>query len=151
MNPRTQANVMVPAFNLDTETGESASGHPFVYARILGVFHTEIFHSTIGHRPVPHTLEFLWVRWYRIDRTYRAGFKARRLHRIELVPEDDPNAFGFLDPDDVIRGVHLIPAFAQGTIEETSEYPGDEHLWKFYYVNLCVHSYRCDLFNTKYH
>ncbi len=69
MNPRTQANVMVPAFDLSPETGESASGHPFLYARIIGVFHAEIFHSTIGHRPIPHTFEFLWVRWYPLNGT----------------------------------------------------------------------------------
>lgn len=56
-------------------------------------------------------------------------------------------AFGFLDPSDIIRGVHLIPAFAHGT---SSCYLGpsiarefsDEELgdmdWNFFYVNMFV-------------
>lgn len=127
---------MIPALDLDPATGKSPSGHPFMYARILGIFHAEIFHSTVEHWPIPHTLEFLWVHWYRMSPSYRSGFKARRLHRVELIPENDPAAFGFLDPDDVIRGVHLIPTFSQGTIEQMSAYPADEKLWKYYYVNL---------------
>ncbi len=142
MNPRTQANVMLPASDLDVDTGVSPSGHPFAYARILGVYHAEIIHSVLGRRPSTHTMEFLWVRRYQLDRTYRAGFAARRLPRICFTPEDNPMAFGFIDPDDVIRGVHLIPAFAHGTSTlESSEYlassSGPGHtLWNFYYVNL---------------
>ncbi|KAG2337753.1 hypothetical protein BDR05DRAFT_952398 [Suillus weaverae] len=35
-----------------------------------------------------------------------------RLPKVAFVEETDQDAFGFLDPGQVIRGVHLIPAFA---------------------------------------
>lgn len=139
VNPRTRANVMIPAFDLDPDTGESPSGHPYLYARILGVFHADVtLNEHLERRRVTtHTLEFLWVRWYRIDPTFKGGFAARRLHRIQFIPEEDPDAFGFLDPDDIIRAVHIIPAFEHGTIEETSGYL--DEVWKYYYVNLYVY------------
>ncbi|KAJ7241209.1 hypothetical protein B0H12DRAFT_1074570 [Mycena haematopus] len=40
--------------------------------------------------------------------------KAARLPKIGFVSEEDPNAFGFLDPALVLRGCHLVPAFAGG-------------------------------------
>jgi hypothetical protein len=36
------------------------------------------------------------------------------MHHVGFVDSDDPLAFGFLDPQYVIRGVHLLPAFAHG-------------------------------------
>ncbi|TFY75070.1 hypothetical protein EWM64_g8942 [Hericium alpestre] len=39
----------------------------------------------------------------------------------------DAASFGFLDPDDVIREAHLIPAFVHGQTEQE---------WDFYYVNI---------------
>ncbi|ETW82442.1 hypothetical protein HETIRDRAFT_426127 [Heterobasidion irregulare TC 32-1] len=39
-------------------------------------------------------------------------------HSVAFIPEDYPAMFSFLDPEQIIRGVHLIPAFAQ---EHTSE------------------------------
>lgn len=136
VNPRTQANIMLPAVDLDPSTGTSASGHPFTYARILGVFHAEVLHNKVGQRLSMHIMEFLWVRRYQLDRTHKGGFKSRRLYRVSLIPETDKSAFGFVDPDDVIRGVHLIPAFAHGTSDESSAYMSKTVLWKSYYVNL---------------
>jgi len=43
------------------------------------------------------------------------------LHRLGLFTGNDPGCFGFLDPDQVICGVHLIPAFAHG---RTDHYMG---------------------------
>ncbi len=135
-NPRTQADVMILALDLDPDTGESLSGHPYAYARILGVFHAEVAVKDASPRASTHTMEFLWVRWYQFNETHRGGFTARRLHRLSFIPEEDPNAYGFLDPDDVIRAIHLIPAFAHGTIDETSDYT--PIVWKYYYINLYV-------------
>ena len=86
-------------------------------------------------------MEFLLVHWYSRDTRHKAGFKRRRLHRLEPLPPENPDAFGFLDPDDVIRGAHLIPAFAHGA-EEGSTLPsvtgGAKKAWSFYYVNWYV-------------
>jgi hypothetical protein len=37
-----------------------------------------------------------------------------RLPQIAFVEESDPDAFGFLNPAQVIQGAHLLPAFASG-------------------------------------
>ena len=37
----------------------------------------------------------------------RGGWKAKKLHQIGFIEGNE--AFGFIDPADVIRAVHLIP------------------------------------------
>lgn len=124
----------------DTITGTLQSGHPFAYARILSIFHTDVTYKQLGVAATSHCMEFLLVRHYRRDVTYKAGFHFRRLHRIGFVPDTDPDAFGFVDPDDVIRAAHLIPAFAHGQTDELLRGKSVARLgqndWKFFYVNL---------------
>jgi hypothetical protein len=93
------------------------SSHPFEYARIIGIFHVDAIDNKGGVGDGPKTYDILWVRWYHCDTSYRAGFKRKRLHRVEFIPSDDPNAFGFLDPNEVVRAAHLIPAFHHGATE----------------------------------
>lgn len=90
-------------------------------------------------------MDFLWVRWLGVDRSYNAGWAARRLHRVSFKKADDPSAFGFLDPSQVIRGIHLIPAFAHGTTDfflgpsiARIHPAGDtqDADWRFLYVNM---------------
>ncbi|KAI0916566.1 hypothetical protein AcV5_003020 [Taiwanofungus camphoratus] len=47
----------------------------------------------------------LWVRWFGHDLDAPGGFQTRHLHRVGFVDFEDPNAFGFLDPNVVIRVV----------------------------------------------
>ena len=120
--------------------------HPYWYARIIGIYHTLIRHES---SPDPIPLEFLFVRWYGLDldRTSRFGWKIRRLPKIGFVPDnsesnDGSPSFGFLDPAQAIRGVHLIPSFAEGLTDELLEpsfarleHEGD-YDWRCYYVNM---------------
>jgi hypothetical protein len=61
-----------------------------------------------------------------------------------FVPHDDPDAFGFLDPSNVIRGCHLIPAFADGQTTSLMPYkgetfaraPGELEDWSYFYINM---------------
>ena len=87
-------------------------------------------------------IQLLWVRWFGRDMSAPGGFRARRLYRIGFVNDEDPDAFGFIAPEQVIRGVHLIPAFHHG---KTTEYlepsivrpPSDnDEDWVYYYVNM---------------
>ncbi|KAF7292923.1 hypothetical protein MIND_01191400 [Mycena indigotica] len=89
-------------------------------------------------------MEFLWMRWLQRDVTYRCGLKAKRLPRVHYMPHGVPDTFGFLDPSDIIRGCHLIPAFAHGRTtqylpksmaRQASEQDQD---WKYFYVNMVV-------------
>ena len=136
MNPRTQADVMMLA-------PEGESGHPFSYARILGVFHCDVVHNNDGNLTTPVPLSFLWVRRFRLDHTFKGGFKRKRLHRIKFLPDSDSHAYGFVDPDEVIRGAHMIPAFASGPSEQVpytslARKPDEFDDWRYHYVNLCV-------------
>ena len=136
MNPRTHADIMMLA------PEDTAEDHPFTYARILGVFHCDVIHNINSpHPPVAVPLSFIWVRRFRLDRSFKGGFKRKRLHRIEFLPDSDPNAYGFVDPDEVIRASHLIPAFAHGPTDAveytTLARKGDEFDdWRYHYVNL---------------
>ena len=65
-------------------------------------------------------MHFIRVRWYGLDPDprYRFGWKSRRLPRIGFIDDTAKDntspAFGFIDPANIIRGVHLIPAFKDG-------------------------------------
>jgi hypothetical protein len=117
--------------------------HPFTYARVIGVFHVDVVHNVPGASTVPQSIPFLWVRRFRLDRRFKGGFKRKRLHRIEFLPDSDPAAFGFVNPDEVIRGAHLIPAFAHGPTERVpytslARRKDEFDDWAYHYVNLYV-------------
>ena len=135
INLRTRSNVMV----LSHEDPEVDS-HPYWYARVLQIFHADV--RLRGQ--VPRRMEFLWVRWYSRDTQYHSGWDARRLHRLEFLPHTNPDAFGFLDPNDVIRGAHLIPGFHYGRTKELlprsiARRPAEQDEdWVYYYINWWV-------------
>ena len=125
----------------------SSQYHPYWYAWIIGIYHAYVEHQQpSGIVMPPQLMNFLWVRWFGKDMTYRSGPQARRLDRIGFVTDtDDTEPFGFLDPANVIRAVHLIPAFAHGQTDELLLGPSiarhDQKStmdWKYYYVNRCV-------------
>ncbi|KAJ7101024.1 hypothetical protein C8R43DRAFT_1048129 [Mycena crocata] len=137
MNPRTHADIMMLA------PEDTADTHPFSYARILGVFHCDVsqyVHGTMT-RAVP--ISFIWVRRFRLDPSFKGGFKRKRLHRLEFLPDSHADAYGFVDPNEVIRGSHLIPAFAHGPTDPVPytslARKGDEFDdWRYHYVNFFV-------------
>jgi hypothetical protein len=88
-------------------------------------------------------MEFLWVRWFGTVPGHKYGFKAARLPKVGFVPDTDDQAFGFLDPSLVIRGCHMIPAFADGRTSEllttqnsAAHLPGELDDWVAYYVGM---------------
>jgi hypothetical protein len=137
MNPRTHCDVMV----LSPEKEDGA--HPFWYAQVLGLFHAKVLHTgpTAVNRSVQH-MEFLWIRWFGVEQNYIAGSHVARLPKIGFVPDTDEDAFGFLDPSLVLRGCHLVPAFAAGrtnnllrTVSLTAaRHPEETDDWANYYV-----------------
>jgi hypothetical protein len=137
INPRTHPDIMTLSHEDD---GEASESHPYWYGRVIGIFHTEVRHvGPLSLSSDPKRMDFLWVRWFDRDLSHHAGWEARRLHRVGFV--EGRGAFGFLDPADVIRGVHMIPAFAYGT---TSEFLGpslarqrseNDEDWVYYYIS----------------
>jgi len=137
INPRTHPDIML--LSHDDEP------HPYWYARVIGIFHVNVFHKGPNSTsPDKKRVDFLWIRWFGRDLNYRAGWKARRLHRVGFLDAERPGAFGFLDPAVVIRGVHMIPSYAHGTTEEylspprsVARLPLDEVSdWQYYYVGM---------------
>lgn len=87
-------------------------------------------------------LEILFVRWFDPVQCHRSGIKAARLPKVAFVPEIDDSVFGFVDPASVVRGVHLIPAFADGRVQSTLQQKSagcirrEDDEWTSYYVNM---------------
>ena len=113
--------------------------HPYAYARVLGIFRLDVLHGPT--MPDEVRMDVLWVRWFEIDKTHRAGWKAKRLYRIKYIPALEDNAFGFLDPNDIVRGSHLIGGFNLGHRScspgnpASAWDPEEDSDWKTYYVN----------------
>ncbi|KAF8546686.1 hypothetical protein OG21DRAFT_1501891 [Imleria badia] len=132
---------------------EDEHSHPYWYARVCA-----IFHMLVEYRPdvqsafsKPEWMDVLFVRWFRRDINFDSGWDAKRLPRIQFFDAEHPaEAFGFVHPDSVIRGIHLIPTFTAGPTHELLSYDSfvrqdllaegwESQLdWRFFYVNIFV-------------
>ena len=128
---------------LSPELGDNA--HPYWYAQVLGIYHAHV--STTHAAASKHSaqpMQFLWVRWLGFEPGYRSGSGVARLPKVGFVEATDDDAFGFLDPDLVIRGSHLIPAFHWGWTHNLMSYNGptfaratdEKDDWMNFYVNM---------------
>ena len=120
INPRSHPDIMVRS----PESGEGAS--PYWYARVIGIYHAMVSASHPDVEPKNHVvqhMEFLWVRWFGVEPSYRAGFRWARLPKIGFVEATDEYAFTFLDPSHIVRGCHLIPAFHGDRTSALLPYP----------------------------
>ncbi|KAJ8588358.1 hypothetical protein M405DRAFT_707546, partial [Rhizopogon salebrosus TDB-379] len=102
INPRTRADVMVLSH-------EDEHTHPYLYARVIQIFHVNVEYREhpAALRTPPSRLDVLIVRWFRRDSS-PAGWAAKHLQRLEFFDHESlPDAFGFLDPDSIVCGVHL--------------------------------------------
>lgn len=89
--------------------------HRFLYARVLGVYHANIIYTGPGTRDYEaRRVDFLWVRWYEVVDPTSSGWKTLRLDRVRFPRMEEADAFGFVDPKDVLRGCHIMPKFAAG-------------------------------------
>jgi hypothetical protein len=142
VNGSTQhCNIMVLAGS--DGCGDFATDHPFKYGRVLGVYHVNVVYTGPGMLNYePHRFEFLWVRWYHTVDALRTGWTARKLDRLQFARMAEDDAFGFVDPSDVLRGCHIIPAFASGRLHADgkglSHCARDSSDWVAYYVNRWV-------------
>ena len=139
VNPRTRPDIMM----LSGEKEDGKHAHPYWYARVLGIYHVRVLHTGMFSKSSQlQSMEFLHVRWFGHDINHRAGWRARRLHRVSFLDEKSEH-FGFVDPSRVIRAAHLIPAFASHETEDLlgpstiarRDIDGDAD-WRFYYVSM---------------
>jgi hypothetical protein len=88
-------------------------------------------------------IEVLYVRWLAPLTDHQSGMNCARLPKIAFVEESDRDAFGFLDPGQVIRSAHLIPAFSSNRGTTSLRYgksfgrrSGEIDDWEGYYVGM---------------
>ncbi|KAF8074608.1 hypothetical protein FPV67DRAFT_1559334 [Lyophyllum atratum] len=145
IHPRTkQSNILVlnPEFSPSLLDTRDINGHPFWYGTVLGIYHVNVIYIGEGNQDYqPRRLEFLWVRWY--DLTSLGCWKTGRLDQLTFPSMRSENAFGFIDPSDVVRGCHLIPCFRADARHYTpdvsiSSHAQDRHDCKTYIINRFV-------------
>ncbi|TBU29742.1 hypothetical protein BD311DRAFT_833804, partial [Dichomitus squalens] len=145
VNPRTHADIMLLSPDSDD--------FPFWYACVLNIFHANVRYDGPGSTRMTqkwHRVDFVWVRWFERDTSYRSGFQHRRLPRLQFQDAHDPDnvPFGFVDPDDIIRSAYLIPAFEHGGTTELlgasklarrlKDDGDDDDDWRYFYVCMYV-------------
>ena len=107
----SRCNIML----LANDGEDSSRPHHFFYARVLGAYHTNVIYMGPGMQD--HELrhfEFLWVQWFEVVDPASSGWSNSSLDMVRFPPMQHSSSFGFVDPRDVLRGCHLLPAFAKG-------------------------------------
>ena len=117
------------------------STHPFCYTCVLGIYHANVIYIGPGLKDYQSwQMEFLWVQWFEVlGRS--VGWDHTTLDSVKFPPMAEVDAFGFIDPADVLRCCHIIPTFADGQVHPDritlSHSARDATDWKRYYVNRC--------------
>ncbi|KAK0243613.1 hypothetical protein EDD85DRAFT_918032 [Armillaria nabsnona] len=136
INPCTHSDIMALSPFMQADFDSNNDAHPYLYARVIGIFHATSIDRTAKN------LQFLWVRWYAFDSSIPSGFRAKHLPCIGFLPGDDPQAFGFVDPNDVLHASHVMPAYVYGQTSDilppsicrrSNENDMD---WAHYYVDM---------------
>lgn len=125
VNPRTNADVIIGSLTNET-------GYPYLYGRIRSIFHVMVLDMQDRTCPVGgRRHDVALVRWFRANLAQPSGIEHKRLIPLEFVPtdEEDVEPFGFINPEDIIRGVHILNAPAHGKSGED---------YKRYYVGMRV-------------
>lgn len=147
INPkRDNRDIMLLSTNY--ETRDPAAQHQYQYARVIGIFHVNLIYSEPAtHRYQTQRMEFLWVRYFEHIHNVpvQKGWSTARLDRLRFRRIDRDDAFGFLDPQQVIRACHIIPRFYSERLHSDgkglSRCADDGNDWHAYYVNRYVTFY----------
>jgi hypothetical protein len=138
INPSTSHRDIMLLSNNDDSGGNSK--HPFLYARVLGIYHVNVIYTGEDRQDhTPQMIKFLWVRWYEYDDVMSTGWQDMKLDSLRFPPMATEEAFGFIDPADVLRGCHIIPYFVRGKARldgiGLSKLANDAQDWSYYRVN----------------
>jgi hypothetical protein len=120
-------------------SASSSVAHHFLYARVLGAYHANVIYTGPGMRDYnARRFDFLWVQWFEIIDPASSGWYNSTLDTVRFPPMHHDDSFGFVDPKDVLRGCHILPAFAKGKRHTNgvgvSRCAKDGKDYKFYYV-----------------
>ncbi|KAG2059465.1 hypothetical protein BDR06DRAFT_979974 [Suillus hirtellus] len=146
INPSTShCNIMLLGHTSE-DSNATSEQHPYLYTRVLGVYHVNVTYIGPGIiRYHLHHIDFLWVRWYQyMDEGLS---RCPSLDCVCFPPMAEPDVFGSVDPNDVLRCCHVILQFSQHLQhldgKGVSHCTQDQLDWKFYYINCFVD---CDMF-----
>jgi hypothetical protein len=82
-------------------SGETSPCHPYWYARVLGIYYMDTWLQE-GSQTEKQHLEVLHIRWLAPLTSHRSGMQHARLPKVAFMEESDRDAFGFLNPGQVI-------------------------------------------------
>ncbi|KAH6911621.1 hypothetical protein BKA70DRAFT_1423365 [Coprinopsis sp. MPI-PUGE-AT-0042] len=102
--PKAIVMVLNPSYPADNHA------HPYLYAKVHGIFHANVLYMNGSADPNPERIDFLWVRWFQ---SVGSSTSSYGLHLLSFPPLIQEDAFGFLDPADVVQSCHLIPRFSE--------------------------------------
>ncbi|KAG9100818.1 hypothetical protein FRC06_003664 [Ceratobasidium sp. 370] len=130
---------------LPTESEQEPNTHLFIYAKVLGVYHTNI----VYHNRPPKRMDFVHVRWLYYDYERPGRWDNKRLDRVTYLAcdtnDDILDSFDFIDPSNILQATHMIPDFCSDTTRDllghgaSIAYDNPEFGdWKGYYVNRFV-------------
>ncbi|KAI0055388.1 hypothetical protein BV25DRAFT_1815655 [Artomyces pyxidatus] len=134
-------DIMVLAPIAESEEPSASLAHRFWFGRVLRIFHVNVVYTGPGMVDYSsRRIYFLWVRWFLdLGEPAKGDDSECRLDALRLAPIGSDDAFGFVDPDSVLRCSHIIPAFARGKLREDgsklSSCANDANDWYGYYVN----------------
>lgn len=98
----------------DHDSSGKTNTHMFAYGRIIGIHHVNVIYTGLGMLDYsPRRVEFLWVRWFEQLKPF-GSWASHRVDRLRFLPITSDAAFSFVDPTDVVRSCHILPAFSQG-------------------------------------
>ncbi|KAG9121662.1 hypothetical protein FRC07_002303 [Ceratobasidium sp. 392] len=132
-------NSSCPFILLPNDTTNDST-HPFLYAKVLGIYHARV---RFRNRP-PRRMDFLWVRWLDYDDNHPGGWEHGHLDRVHYTQYRNDaelqDAFGFVDPRHVMRACHLIPDFSSGHAAHSVSLVCDNAKgdWQYYCVDRFV-------------
>ena len=136
VKPKTEhCNIML----LSLIDHDSLKTHPFCYACIIGIYHTNIIHTGSNSRNYQSwCLKFLWVHWFELL-NLPSSWEYLDLNIAHFVPMASTNTFGFVDPADILQCCHLIPVFKSRKLHPDgivmSHHTCDLENWKCYYIS----------------
>ena len=138
VNPSTpHRDIMLLATTTDNDVD-----HLFLYAHVLGIYHTNITYAGDDIQNYQaRQFKFLWVCWYRYQ-SQNVWWRDLKLDVLSFPLVTSNGTFGFVDPGNVLCTCHIIPAFSSG-----KKYPNEVSLshstndsqdWSRYYVSWYV-------------
>ena len=81
------------------------------FARAIKIGHVM---AKLGEAEHYQRVDFIWARWLWVNNHFGSGWSYKRLPQVSFTPGHGDCSFVFINPQDVVRAVHLIPAFGKG-------------------------------------